>query len=316
MESWRRRLSRFLFPMESNNWLAVLRIGLGLQVLLYALSLRSDWNYLLAGTDGGMNARALSEALLSSQSPLVPRLGWLVTIGSAVGLSERGVLFLSWWFLVCAAAGLLAGFLSRSSAIIAWFIHLCVAKSGGLVAYGIDNFMTIGLFYLMWSPLPDRWSLDWRRGGKAQAKDPRLSGFLRRVLQIHLCIIYFTSGIAKCLGSDWWNGSNLWRALTRPPFDVLPPEVLVHGEFFFPPVGALICLLEASYPFLVWSGRTRLPALLAICLMHLMIGLGMGMYLFALVMIVLNLAAFGPEFSFRLERKVFAWLKKSPASTG
>jgi hypothetical protein len=240
----------------------------------------------------------------------------LVTIGSAVGLSERGVLFLSWWFLVCAAAGLLAGFLSRSSAIIAWFIHLCVAKSGGLVAYGIDNFMTIGLFYLMGSPLPDRWSLDWRRGGKAQAKDPRLSGFLRRVLQIHLCIIYFTSGIAKCLGSDWWNGSNLWRALTRPPFDVLPPEVLVHGEFFFPPVGALICLLEASYPFLVWSRRTRLPALLAICLMHLMIGLGMGMYLFALVMIVLNLAAFGPEFSFRLERKVFAWLKKSPASTG
>jgi hypothetical protein len=50
--------------------------------------------------------------------------------------------------------------------------------------------------------------------------------------------------------------------------------------------------------------------------MHLMIGLGMGMYLFAMVMIVLNLAAFGPEFSFRLERKVFAWLKKSPASIG
>jgi len=102
----------------------------------------------------------------------------------------------------------------------------------------------------------------------------------------------------------------------RPPFDVLPPEVLVHGEFFFPLAGALICLLEASYPFLVWSRRTRLPALLAICLMHVMIGLAMGMYLFALVMIVLNLAAFGPEFSFRLERIVFAWLKKRPASTG
>src|SRR5205809_214406 len=82
MESQRRRLSRFLCPMESDGWLAVLRIGLGLQVLLYALSLRRDWNYLLAGTDGGMNGRALSEALLSSQSPLVPRLGWSVTIGS------------------------------------------------------------------------------------------------------------------------------------------------------------------------------------------------------------------------------------------
>ena len=302
--------------MEPDNWLAVLRIGLGFLLLLYALSLRSDWNYLFAGTDGGMNGRILSEALLSSQSPLVPRLGWLVTLGSAVGLGERQVLFLSWWFLLCASAGLIVGFLSRSLAIIAWFIHLCVAKSGGLVAYGVDNFTTIGLFYLMWSPLPDRWSFDWRPGGKAQAKDPRLSGFFRRVLQIHLCIIYFTSGIAKCLGSGWWNGSNLWRSLTRPPFNVLPPEVLVHGEFFFPLVGGLICLLEASYPFLVWNRSTRLPALLAICLMHLMIGLGMGMYLFALVMIVLNLAAFGPGFSFSLERIVFAWRKKSPALTG
>jgi hypothetical protein len=42
----------------------------------------------------------------------------------------------------------------------------------------------------------------------------------------------------------------------------------------------------------------------------------MGMYLFALVMIVLNLAAFGPEFSFRLERMVSGWLKKGLASTG
>src|SRR2546430_15213039 len=122
MESWRRRLTRFLFPTESDYWLVVLRIGLGLQVLLYALSLRSDWNYLFAGTDGGMNARALSEGLLSSQSPLVPRLGWLVTIGSAAGLSERGVLFLSWWFFGCAAAGLLGGFLLRSSAMTAWVI--------------------------------------------------------------------------------------------------------------------------------------------------------------------------------------------------
>src|SRR5947207_13690617 len=109
MESWGRRLTRFLFPTESDYWLVVLRISLGLQVLLYALSLRSDWKYLFAGTDGGMNGRALSEALLSSQSALVPRLGGLVTIGSAVGLSERGILFLSWWFLICASSVLLAG---------------------------------------------------------------------------------------------------------------------------------------------------------------------------------------------------------------
>jgi hypothetical protein len=175
--------------------------------------------------------------------------------------------------------------------------------------------MTIGLFYLMLSPLPDRYSLD-ARLRKSQPKPQQLLGFYRRVLQLHLCLIYFFGGLTKCLGSGWWDGSNIWRALTRPPFDVLRPEILVHGKLFFPVVGAFVCLLEVSYPFLVWSRRTRLPSLLAICLMHLMIGLAMGMYLFALVMIVLNLAAFGPQFSFRLEKLVPGWLKMGSARTG
>jgi hypothetical protein len=50
--------------------------------------------------------------------------------------------------------------------------------------------------------------------------------------------------------------------------------------------------------------------------MHIAIGLTMGMYLFASIMIVLNLAAFGPELSFRLGRILSGWLKKGLAATG
>jgi hypothetical protein len=49
--------------------------------------------------------------------------------------------------------------------------------------------------------------------------------------------------------------------------------------------------------------------------MHVAIGLTMGMYLFAFVMIVFNVAAFGPEFSFWLERTP-ACSKNGLASTG
>src|SRR5438552_6438400 len=301
MESWRRRLTRFLFPTESDYWLVVLRIGLGLQVLLYALSLRSDWNYLFAGTDGGMNGRALSEALLSSQSPLVPRLGRLVTIGSAVGLSERGVLFLSWCSLLCAAVGLLAGFFSRSSAIIAWFLHLCVAKSGGLVSYGVDNFMTIGLFYLMLSPLPDRYSLD-QKLRKLKTKDRQLLGFFRRVLQIHLCLIYFFSGLTKSLGSGWWDGLNMWRALARPPFNVLDPAFVIRWHYLLPFIGISIFAIEITYPVFIWPIKTRGIWLALIVSMHLAIGAFMGMYLFAMIMIILNLAAFGTTLNWPVNR--------------
>mgnify|MGYP003694027695 CR=1 FL=1 len=51
--------------------------------------------------------------------------------------------------------------------------------------------MTMALFYLMLSPLPDRYSVD-SRLVKTKVKDPRLLGFWRRVLQVHLCFVYFS----------------------------------------------------------------------------------------------------------------------------
>jgi hypothetical protein len=278
-------------------------VGLGLEVFLYTLSLRADWNFLFGGTEVGLNGRAFSEALLSTETPFVPRLGWLVSVGSHIGLGEWTVLSLIWWGLLCAGLALLAGFFSRAAAILAWLLHLCAAKSGSLVAYGVDNFITIGLFYLMLSPLPDRYSLD-QRWRKFRPKDRHTLGFFRRLLQIHLCLIYFFGGLSKCLGAGWWDGSNLWRALIRPPFNVIDPAMLVKWKYLFPAAGILICLLETSYPFFIWNRTTRGAWLICICAMHIAIGLTMGMYLFALIMIVLNVAAFAPDFGSRRREKV------------
>jgi hypothetical protein len=282
------RLPEFLFPLETDNWLTVLRLGLGLQVTLYALSLRTDWAYLFSGT-----ARKVAEALLSLQGHFIPNLGWFVALAARFGVPEETVLLLAWLVLFVSGCALLIGVGCRFSAIAAWFLHLCAAKSAGFLSYGMDNFMTIGLFYLMLSPLPDRASLDWRLRD-LRPKNPELLGFWHRVLQLHLCVIYFFSGLTKCLGSGWWDGSSVWRALIRPPFNLIDPEILVRWKDFLPLAGILVCLLESGYPFLIWSSRTRKIWLLGICAMHLLIGVAMGMYLFSLVMIVLNVAAFGP----------------------
>jgi hypothetical protein len=293
MQGFREQLSEFLFPGETDNWLAILRLGLGLQGTLYSLSLRNDWNYLLAGTGNGLINRDLAEALLSVESHFVPKLGWLVALGAHVGLREETVLSVAWICLLAAGCGLLLGLACRFSAVLAWFLHLCAAKSGGFVSYGVDNFMTIGLFYLMLSPLPDRYSLDLRLR-KSRSRDPQLFGFWRRVLQLHLCLIYFFSGLTKCMGSGWWDGSNMWRALIRPPFNIIDPEILVRWKYLFPVAGVFIWLLEIGYSFFIWNDKTRKIWLICICGMHIVIGVTMGMYLFALIMIILNVAAFGP----------------------
>jgi len=290
--SWRQRALAFLFPAESDRWLTVLRIGLGLAILFYAWPLHEDWDYLFAGTGRGLVSRELFEGLLSTQSPIIPRLGWLVWICQRFGLNESFALSLAWFSLLSAGGLLLVGLFSRPVAVIAWFLQLAAAKSGGLLSYGADTFVTIGLFYLMIAPLPDRWSLDWRKRSDRKS-DAQLIGFHRRVLQIHLCFIYFFAGLTKCLGAGWWNGTNIWRALTLPPFDVLPIGLVASWSPLLPVLGISVCLIETSYVFLIWPRWSRRAVVCGVCAMHVAIGLLMGMYLFALIMLVLNIAAFG-----------------------
>jgi hypothetical protein len=173
------RLESFFFPPETDTWLALLRTGLGFQIILYSWSLRRDWNYLLSDREG-LISRRVSEAITSVQTPLVPKLGWFVALGNLFGLKEETILTLVWSLLLVAGCGLIFGLFCRPFAITAWFLHLCAAKSGGLVSYGVDQFMTIGLFYLMLSPLPDRYSLD-QTLRKLKTKDRQLLGFFRRV---------------------------------------------------------------------------------------------------------------------------------------
>jgi hypothetical protein len=287
------RVTAFLFPEESDRWLSVLRFGLGCDVILRCLLLRKDWSRMFSASGEVIIGRELPEAMVAVESRLIPTLQWLINAAARLGLDEQTTLHLIWFASLAAGCSLAAGFFSRTSAVIAWFLHLATVKSGGLLSYGVDNFMTIGLFYLMLTPLPDRRSLDWRLW-QPEARSPQLLGFSRRVLQVHLCVIYFFSGLAKSLGSGWWDGSNIWRALTRPPFNILPPEIIAGWKYILPLAGISICVIELGYPFLIWLKQTRTLWLSLVCAMHAGIGLMMGMHLFALVMIILNLAAFAP----------------------
>jgi hypothetical protein len=288
------RLKEFLLPAASDRWVTLLRFGLGVEVTLYCLSLRRDWLELFQSNGKGVISRDLSEAILSAQSPLVPRLGWLVQIGGESGMSEDTVLTTIWLLLLCAGCFLLIGFCCRSAAVTAWFLYLCAIKSGNLMTYGMDNFTIIGLFYLMLAPLPDRYALDYRRG-KRLHKNQHLLGLFQRILQLHLCLIYFFGGLAKSIGIGWWNGMSIWRSLTSPPYNIIPFHVIAIFAPLLPLLGIGICVLEIGFPLFIWMKRTRRMWFLAILIMHIGIAFAMGLYLFSLIMIVLNIAAFGPE---------------------
>ena len=72
--AWKRVID-FFYPNQSDEWLTVLRVGLAIEVLLYGLSMRSDWNYLLA---------VVSSFSDSSAEPLRSLRGFFISVRSKV----------------------------------------------------------------------------------------------------------------------------------------------------------------------------------------------------------------------------------------
>lgn len=269
MATAKRRLEEFLFPAESDTWIAILRFGLGLQLIASVLSLWHDWNYLLkANSERGLISRELTEAILSLDSPFVPRLGWLVKLAGSIGMSEETALTVVYGLLLCSGVCLLLGLCSRPAAIAGWLVQLACRGSGGLTTYGVDHFTTIGLFYLALTPLPDSYSMD-KLVRKSRSFNVHWSGFVQRTLQVHLCFIYFFGGLAKCLGTGWWNGASMWRALTRSPFNLLLRNFCCGGvscylllEFVFVSAASVkprSTVESFSCRFTAWSGTCPWP---------------------------------------------------------
>lgn len=291
-------LERFLFHPESDAWQSVLRFGLGILVVLYCTSVGRSWGFFFGKTGTAFLGSEVSDAMLHAQGVFAPSLHWITSVARLAGISEEQSLELLRLVLVATGFFLVVGLFCRPSAITAWFLHLCLAKSGTFIAYGVDSAMTIGLFYLMLMPLPDRASIDAWLTHPAPS-DPAMIGFFRRALQIHLCFFYFFGGLTKMLGAGWWNGTSVWRALLRPPFDILSGETIRRFQPLLPSLGIMVWLMEILYCVLIWPRRTRMFWLLIIVALHLGIALVMGLHLFALAMIVLNLAAFGPDWRLR-----------------
>src|SRR5205823_5544577 len=110
---------------------------------------------------------------------------------------------------------LLIGWHSRLSAVVAWLTHLALNVSGSPSIYGVDSFANWALYYCVWAPVGHALSADVLTGRLREA--PSFGARLGlRVVQLHLCIAYFASGVEKAVGEQWRSGEAIWQALMQP----------------------------------------------------------------------------------------------------
>ncbi len=269
---------------ESPVPLAILRIILALALLFQAGAMFPHL-YALLGRLGIMQP----EATMLLVRPEMPRIHWFTDWASTNwGWSETtGLMSFFWAYMI--VIGLFAtGCFTRVAAPAAWLLHLMLKTTSASSAYGVSEFANMLLFYSIFMPVGARWSVDalWGRRGAARTLGAALA---RRVLRWHLCIVYISSGIEKAQGEQWRNGEAIWRATFRSenPFTM---DFLAH----VPWLAVAICwgtlFVEAGYILMFWR-KARGWFLTSVVLMHLSIGVCLGLWVFAAVMIAFNLAA-------------------------
>lgn len=183
---------------------------------------------------------------------------------------------------VAALVFVLLGLFTRVSVLIALVTQLIIYRSFAEVGYGYDQFATISLFYCLIFPTNRKYSID-----SMLFKQKKLSDFnYARVIQIHLCIVYFFAGIAKALDIEWWNGISLWRSVSS----------IYDNNFKLPPLFFLVfgigtVLLETLYPIFVSFKKTRFITVILCIIMHLGIAFILKLYSFAFILILWNMLA-------------------------
>ena len=133
----------------------------------------------------------------------------------------------------------------------------------------------------------DRWLARRRTGVDRPGSGPSEGANLAiRLIQVHMCVIYFFAGVSKLQGTSWWNGEAMWRAFANLEYQSLDMTWLAGHPWVVNAMSHASVLWEIFFCVLIWQKRWR-PLVLALAVvLHVGIGACLGMWTFGLIMLV------------------------------
>jgi hypothetical protein len=279
--------------------LAIFRIGIAISVLIRSASY---WLYLdLLHGEYGLVQKPIAEVLSKAYIPTTFAIDkWF----SGWGFDVPVVLEIIFFMNFLSSVSLLLGSAARFSAISCWISNAILMSSANVFNYGVDDFQLMGLFYCSVFPVDRVWSL--RRDRRKLSGWPK--GLPIWIIRIHICIVYFSAGLWKISGEQWWDGTALWLALLQPMF-IHPPfswydlSTLAKFKTIFSVAGMGVVLAQLAFPFLVFVRAIRPCILSTMIFFHICIGLFLGLQLFSFTLIIFDIAAFydfSPKTALRL----------------
>ncbi len=188
------------------------------------------------------------------------------------------------------------GFMTRWAAILSYGCILAYVHRNPAALYGFDQVIGFLTLYLAIGPSGARLSLDEYLTPVRQRVDNSVSANVSlRLIQLHLCILYFFAGVSKLKGATWWNGFALWGAIGNQEYQTIDLTWLAGFPLIINVLTHLSVWWEVSYAALIWNRHTRPVWLWMAVAVHLGIGLCFGMLTFGLAMLVANAAFVEPR---------------------
>lgn len=169
-----------------------------------------------------------------------------------------------------------------------WLLHQFFLQRNFSIVYGIDMIGGLWLLYLSLVSVPKlrlRDLLNWRHHLHSKLQMDALSAVSLRLLQVHLCVIYFYTGAWKLRGFSWWDGTALWKVLGNQQLATLDFSFLGHFPLAISILTFSTVVFELYFPVLVWIAKVRPMVLLLGLFFHLGICLSMGLFFFSAVMV-------------------------------
>jgi hypothetical protein len=215
--------------------------------------------------------------------------------------------------LGCAAA-LCAGYRPRLMALVCWLMLASLELRNGLTHHAGDRLLLGCLFFAMFLPLGERFSIaSYRRRKRGGAPAPHRQVLSPATVGLTLLVffLYFSAGLYKIVTPSWISGDHLYLTLSRLEYLTPFGETLYSQTWLHRPLTWLTLVVELAVPVLLFV-PWRLVAVRVIAitvLAALQVGIGLSLYvgLFPLVSIAASLAL--------LPAGSWCWRRSSGATT-
>lgn len=253
--------------------LAITRIFLGLALLTDQLIQYLPHLAVFYGPEGVAPAGVHDEWLLGQWR-------WTILIFNHDNMVLVSILF---WLRVAITVAFLVGWHTRIMSVLLYFFTMAFVHRNPALRNGAEDTLMVGLFLMVFCPSGNAFSLDRRRWLKkhpdAGLEPPTTSAWPVRLIQIQVCMIYLSTGLAKLLRNfdgegetffdgleamlqgTWWQGTSLHYVLNDTTMSRWSYAQLPLPIWMTAPLTYLSVWWETLFPLLVilpWTRRWTL----------------------------------------------------------